>query len=68
MKIIEEISIPTKSEGIKNKVEIENIVKVMVKDGMPLQSFSSGWNTIMPVPMSELSIDEKLEHFPVRAA
>ena len=61
MKITEEISIPTRLKAIKNKVEIENIGKVMVKDGVALTKFfiwieqNSG-----SVLMSELSLTEKL--------
>ena len=39
MKIIEDFSIPGKLKAIKNKVEIENIEKVMVKDGIALTKF-----------------------------
>lgn len=39
MKIKEDISIPTRLKAIKNKVEIENIGKVMVKDGVALTKF-----------------------------
>jgi len=61
MKIIEEISIPTRFKTVKNKVEIENITKVMVKDGVALTKFffwleqNSGSLT-----MSELALAEKL--------
>lgn len=63
MKIIEDISIPTRLKAVKNKVEIESIGKVMVKDGVALTKFffwieqNSG-----SVPMSELSLIEKLNH------
>jgi Xaa-Pro aminopeptidase len=39
IKIIEDISIPTKLKAVKNKVEIENIGKVMIKDGVALTKF-----------------------------
>ena len=39
MKIIEDISIPGQLKAIKNKVEIENIGKAMVKDGIALTKF-----------------------------
>jgi len=61
VRIKEDISIPTRLKAIKNKVEIENIGKVMVKDGVALTKFfywleqNSGSVTI-----SELSISEKL--------
>lgn len=60
-KIIEDISIPTRLKAIKNNVEIGNIGKVMVKDGIALTKFfywleqNLGSETI-----SELSIAEKL--------
>jgi len=61
MKIREEISIPSRLKAIKNKVEIENIGRVMVKDGVALTKFFF-WieqNTGL-VTMSELSLAEKL--------
>lgn len=71
IKINEDVSVPGRLKAIKNKVEIENIRKVMVKDGVALTKFffwleqNSG-----SVKMSELSIAEKLnelrseqEHF-----
>ena len=39
MKIIEDIRIPTRLKAVKNKVEIENIGKVMIKDGVALTKF-----------------------------
>jgi Xaa-Pro aminopeptidase len=61
MKIIEEISIPTRFKAIKNKVEIENIANVMVKDGVALAKFFY-WieQNFGSLPMSELSLAEKL--------
>jgi len=63
MKIREEISIPSRLKAIKNKVEIENIGRVMVKDGVALTKFFF-WieqNTGL-VTMSELSLAEKLNN------
>ena len=63
MNIKEDISIPSRLKAIKNNVEIENIRKVMIKDGIALTRFffwvekNSGL-----VPMSELSLTEKLNH------
>jgi Xaa-Pro aminopeptidase len=39
MNIKEDFSIPTRLKAIKNKVEIENIGRVMVKDGVALTKF-----------------------------
>ncbi|MCX6255374.1 MAG: aminopeptidase P family protein [Bacteroidia bacterium] len=61
MRIIEDVTISTRLKAVKNKVEIENIGKVMVKDGVALTKFfywlehNSGSLT-----MSELSLAEKL--------
>ena len=61
MKIKEDVSIPARLKAVKNKTEIENIEKVMVKDGVALTRFfyrveqNSG-----SVIMSELSLAEKL--------
>jgi Xaa-Pro aminopeptidase len=61
--ITEDISIPTRLKAIKNKVEIENIGNVMVKDGVALTKFFF-WieKNAGSVPMSELSLTEKLNH------
>jgi Xaa-Pro aminopeptidase len=64
MKIREDISVPTRLKAVKNKVEIENIGKVMIKDGVALSRFfywfeqNSG-----SLQMSELSVAEKLNDF-----
>jgi Xaa-Pro aminopeptidase len=61
MKIKEDVSIPTRLKAVKNKTEIQNFEKVMVKDGVALTRFfywveqNSG-----SVIMSELSLAEKL--------
>ena len=61
VKIKEDVSIPTLMKSVKNKVEIENIGKAMTRDGIALTRFffwieqNSG-----RVPMSELSLSEKL--------
>jgi len=60
-KIIEDLSIPTRLKAVKNHVEIDNISKVMIKDGVAMTRFfywleqNSGSDTI-----SELSMGEKL--------
>ncbi|HPT20936.1 MAG TPA: aminopeptidase P family protein [Bacteroidales bacterium] len=61
MKIIEDISLPTRLKAIKNKTEIENISKVMVKDGVALTKFFYWFEqNADSVKMSELSISETL--------
>jgi len=61
MNIKEDLSIPTRLKAVKNKVEIENIGKVMVKDGVALTKFFywlehfSGSDKL-----SEISLAEKL--------
>jgi Xaa-Pro aminopeptidase len=59
--IKEDISIPTRLKAIKNRIEIDNIVKVMVKDGVALTKFFY-WleQKIDTGTQSELSIAEKL--------
>jgi Xaa-Pro aminopeptidase len=61
MNIKEDVSIPTRLKAIKNRVEIENIGKVMVKDGVALTKFFYwiGQNS-GTIPMSELSLAAKL--------
>jgi Xaa-Pro aminopeptidase len=64
MKIIEDITIPTRLKAVKSRVEIENIGNVMVKDGVALTKFffwleqNSGSE-----PYSELSLVERLNGF-----
>jgi Xaa-Pro aminopeptidase len=60
-KIVEDTSIPTRMKAIKNIVEIANIGKVMVKDGVALTKFffwleKNSGSTVV----SELTISEKL--------
>jgi Xaa-Pro aminopeptidase len=64
MRIIEDFSIPGKLKAVKNKVEIENIGKVMIKDGIALTKFFY-WleNRIVSVLTTELSLTEKLNFF-----
>jgi Xaa-Pro aminopeptidase len=63
MKIIEDLTIPTRLKAVKNRVEIDNIGKVMVRDGVALTKFffwleqNSGSDQI-----SELSLGEKLNN------
>ena len=62
MNIKEDISIPTCLKAIKNKVEIENICRVMVRDGVALTKFYF-WlhQNLGSEVMSELSLAEKLD-------
>jgi Xaa-Pro aminopeptidase len=64
MKIIEDITIPTRLKAVKNKVEIENIGKVMVKDGVALTRFFF-WleQNCGSEQFSELSLGERLNNF-----
>jgi Xaa-Pro aminopeptidase len=63
IKIIEEISIPTMLKAIKNKVEIENIGKAMIKDGVALTCFFfwfSQNSDSESISVSEVSAGDKL--------
>ena len=62
--IVEDISIPTRLKSVKNKTEIENISKVMVKDGAALTKFFYWLEQNRGVlPMAELSLAEMLQKF-----
>lgn len=63
-RIISDISIPASLKAIKNKTEIANITKVMVKDGVALSRFLY-WieNDIGVVPMTERSLAMRLHEF-----
>jgi Xaa-Pro aminopeptidase len=64
VKIIEDISIPARLKAVKNKIEIENLSKAMVKDGVALTRFFHWVETNCGyVPMSEMSLTEKLNHY-----
>jgi Xaa-Pro aminopeptidase len=65
MKIIEEISIPALLKAIKNKVEIENIGKSMIKDGVALTRFFFWLNKSSETEstISEVSAGDKLASF-----
>jgi Xaa-Pro aminopeptidase len=62
MIIKEGISIPARLKAIKNRIEISNIEKAMVKDGIALTKFFI-WleGNIGKASLTELSIEEKLE-------
>lgn len=59
--IVEDVSIPSKLKAVKNKTEIDNICKTMVKDGIALAKFFHfiEENTGL-VPMTEVSLTVKL--------
>lgn len=64
IKIVEDVSIPARLKSIKNKTEISNIGKVMIKDGTALAKFffwleKRGHST----ELTEISISEKLNEF-----
>ena len=62
MNIIEGTSIPGQLKAIKNKVEIENIEKAMVNDGIALTKFFH-WleNSSLSEDLTELKLSDKLE-------
>jgi Xaa-Pro aminopeptidase len=64
MKIIEELSIPTRLKAVKNKIEINSIGNAMIKDGVALTKFFF-WleSNLDSEPLSELSLGEKLSSF-----
>jgi Xaa-Pro aminopeptidase len=62
LRIIEDISIPTRLKAIKNKAEIGNISAVMVKDGIALTKFFFFIERNLGiVPMTEVSLAVKLQ-------
>ena len=64
LKIVEDISIPTRMKAVKNKTEIENIGKVMIKDGVALTKFFYlVENDLGIVPMTEVSLAGRLLEF-----
>lgn len=63
-RIVEGVSIPSIMKSVKNKTEIENICKVMVKDGVALTKFFN-WleKNFGTLPMTELSLAAMLQKF-----
>ncbi len=62
--IVEDISIPSVMKSLKNKTEVENICKVMVKDGVALIKFFYWFEkNFRAFPMTELSLAAMLEVF-----
>jgi Xaa-Pro aminopeptidase len=67
IRIIEDISIPSRLKAIKNKTEIENIGKVMVKDGVALTKFFHWIESDLGfVPMTERSLVMRLHEFKIQ--
>lgn len=63
-KIVEETNITTNLKAIKNSVEIENLKRCYIKDGVALVKFLY-WidKNLGKTPMSEISVSDKLEEF-----
>jgi Xaa-Pro aminopeptidase len=61
MKILEDVTIPTRLKAVKNNTEIENIRRTMVRDGVVLSKFFF-WldNNEDSEKLSELSLGEKI--------
>ncbi|HBH83642.1 MAG: hypothetical protein A2X05_06400 [Bacteroidetes bacterium GWE2_41_25] len=64
MTIMEDVSIPARLKSVKNKTEISNIEKAMIKDGIALTKFffwleTTGYSS----DLTEISISEKLNEF-----
>ena len=61
VKIFEDISMPSRMKAVKNRVEIENIGRVMIKDGVALTKFFF-WieHNLGQITMSELSLAGRL--------
>jgi Xaa-Pro aminopeptidase len=64
MRIIEELTIPSLLKSVKNRVEIENIGRAMIKDGIALTRFFF-WleNESETESLTELSLADKLLSF-----
>jgi Xaa-Pro aminopeptidase len=63
MKMIEDLTIPTRLKAVKNNIEIENIGRAMIKDGVALTKFFI-WleHNNGKIKLSELIIEEKLNN------
>lgn len=60
-RIIEDITIPTRLKAIKNPAEIENLYRVMIKDGTALTKFFHWFeNNHGKMRMTEKSLSDKL--------
>jgi Xaa-Pro aminopeptidase len=63
-KIIEDLTIPARLKAIKNKTEIENIGRVMIKDGIALTKFLYWFDSNNgKMPISEGMLSHKLFEF-----
>lgn len=64
VRIIEDLSIPARLKAIKNGAEESNLEKAMIRDGVAMTRFFH-WVELNAgtVPMSEMSLTEKLNHF-----
>ena len=62
VKIIEKTNVTTSLKAVKNDIEIENIKKSHIRDGVAMVKFTK-WlkENIGKIPMSEISISDKLE-------
>jgi Xaa-Pro aminopeptidase len=61
--IIEDLTIPTRLKAIKNKIETENIRKVMIKDGVAITKFFFWLNNVESGELlTEVSLGEKLDN------
>lgn len=61
LKILEEISIPARMKAVKNKVEVANVAKAMIRDGVTLTEFFYWFfHNTGKVQMTELSLTSKL--------
>jgi Xaa-Pro aminopeptidase len=69
VKIVKDISIPTRLKAVKNSIEIDNVKRVMVKDGVALTNFLF-WleKNIGKIKITELSSAQKLLEFRLRQA
>lgn len=64
MRIMEDISIPTRMKAVKNRVEQENIMEVMIRDGVALTMFFHWLETnIGKERITEISAADKLLEF-----
>ncbi len=61
VRIFEDKSIPSQMKAIKNRTEIENIDRVMIKDGVALTKFYFGIESKSgQIPMTEVSLSGQL--------
>jgi Xaa-Pro aminopeptidase len=64
IEIAEDLTIPTRLKAVKNPVEIDNMRKAMIKDGVALTRFFYWFeNNAGTVNLSELALQEKLNDF-----